>query len=60
MSVFPKFFEPRHTKSKSDVSQHINQFLFTGKNEKRNFDSFSKENFDSFEREILTVWKGKF
>ncbi len=56
---FPNFFESRHTKWKSKISRHTNQFFFI-QFEKENFDSFKKENFDSWERKILTVWKEKF
>jgi hypothetical protein len=36
--LFPKLFEPRHTKSNSEILRHTNQFFFI---------LFEEENFDS-------------
>jgi hypothetical protein len=56
--VFPKLFEPRHTKSKSKISRHTKQFLHT--RWKRKILSLEKEILTVWKRKILTVWKGKF
>jgi hypothetical protein len=46
--VFPKLFEPRHTKPKFKTTTSFSSDTL----EKENFDSFKKKNFDSLERKI--------
>jgi hypothetical protein len=58
-TVFPKLFQPRHTKPKPrNFATHRPIFFILF--EKENFDSLEKENFDSLKNEsFLTVWKGQ-